>query len=65
MHILTYLSAQTTIPAIINYRDHTSGLHWDNERGANVVTEGDKNVFESYLLGAFGGPEVKGKVCHV
>ena len=38
-------------------------MHWDNERGANIVTEGDKKVFESYLLGTFGDPDLKGKVC--
>ena len=38
-------------------------MHWDNERGANIVTEGDKKVFKSYLLGMFGDPDLKGKVC--
>ena len=38
----------------INYRDHTSGLHWDNEKGTNIITDRDKKVFESYLVGTFG-----------
>ena len=47
---------------IINYRDHTSGLHWDNEKGANITTYSDKKVFESYLVGTFGTDIVK--VCY-
>ena len=37
---------------------------WDNERGANIVMEGDK-VLESYLLGTFGDPDLKGKICDI
>ena len=44
---------------IINYRDHTSGLHWDNEKGTNIITDGDKKVFELYLVGTFGTDVVK------
>ena len=45
---------------IINYRDHTLGLHWDNKEGTNIITDSDKKVFELYLVGAF--PDVP-KVC--
>ena len=30
------------------------GLHWDKERGVNIMTDGDKKVFKLYLVGAFG-----------
>ena len=38
-------------------------MHWDNEKGANIVMAGGKKVFKSYLLGTFSDPDVKGKVC--
>ena len=37
----------------------------DNEKGANIVTAGDKKVFESYLLGTFGDSDLKGNVCDI
>ena len=44
---------------ITNYGDHTLGLHWDNGKGANIITDGDKKMFELYLVGAFGTDIVK------
>ena len=40
---------KATYAAIQKYQSTTSGTHWDNENGANIITKADSNVWEGYI----------------
>jgi hypothetical protein len=52
-----YICSQlkTTYNAIQEYCSHTSGFHWDHDRGANIEGVAADQVWQSYILT---------KVCH-
>ena len=34
---------------IISYKDNTSGMHWDNVQGANILGEASSSTFDNYV----------------
>jgi hypothetical protein len=43
------LQLKTIYSAIQKYQEQTSGLQWDNVKGANVKTESEAKVWSGYV----------------
>lgn len=47
--LLTRLQLKATHKTIITWIKNTSGTHWDNVKGANIVGAAAERTFESHL----------------
>jgi hypothetical protein len=43
------LQLKMTYSAIQKYQEQTSGLQWDNIKGANIKTESEAKVWNGYM----------------